>query len=98
MLTVLIPVMAGHAGRAMAVVVPPEAVSPEGETAPTELDSEIEDGSEEENPLAESEDADRHMQARQKRERTAIFIILAVLVLLCAYWWTSGKLHHRMPY
>ncbi len=82
--------------RAVAVVLPPETVSPEQSTSPSEMAPEEVD-SQSENPYEQSGNTDPYEQTRRKRETTAILIILGVVLLISAYWWTSGKLHHRIP-
>jgi len=82
---------------AMAVVLPPETLAPEEETVPSELAPEPEPSPHPDNPFRESAKPDAYELMRQKHEKTTIYVIVGVVFLLCVYWWTSGKLHHKIP-
>lgn len=88
---------AADAELAMAAVLPPESLAPEEEAAPSEVAPAPESTSHLENPFEESAKPYPYEQVKRKRERMTIYIILGVVLLLCAYWWTSGKLHHKFP-
>ncbi len=88
----------GADGRlALAVVLPPETAVPKEETVPSEVAPEPESGSHVANPFEESAKPDAYEAIKQKRQRTILYIILGIVLLLCAYWWTFGKLHHKIP-
>ncbi len=82
---------------AMAAVVPPEGVPSEEKREPSVTVQEPQTPSKPKDPFEESGNRDLQESMRQKRERRTIIIILAVILLLCAYWLTSGRLHHRIP-
>ena len=94
---VLLNATGGSGNRAAAVVLPSETASPEEKLTTLQTAPESEPNSELENPFEQSGESKTYEEVRHKRENRAIFIILAVLLLLCAYWWTSGKLHHKIP-
>jgi hypothetical protein len=80
-----------------AVTAPPESAPTEKEPAPPQIAPARERDAQPENPFRKSANPDAYEQVRQKREKRTIIIILTVVVLLCAYWLTSGRLHHRLP-
>lgn len=89
--------LAGGFRPLSAVTVTPEAppqeeiVPPETSLAPSQQSPEPAD------PFEELSKSPSSESSRRDRETRTIIIILAVLVLLCAYWLTSGRLHHRFP-
>jgi hypothetical protein len=80
-----------------AVTVTPEGAPREQEALPEKTLAPSKETPEPENPFEESSRRSSSEAMRRKRETRTIIIILAVLVLLCAYWLTSGRLHHRFP-
>ncbi len=86
-----------HHSPAVAAVLSPEGKPPEEGKPAAETVTEPESAPLPENPFGKPAQHDPSEAIRKKRERTTILIIVGVVVLLCAYWLTSGKLHHRFP-
>jgi hypothetical protein len=80
-----------------AVTVTPQGAPPEQEALPEKTLAPSKETPKPENPFEELSRRTSSEAMRRKRETRTIIIILAVLVLLCAYWLTSGRLHHRLP-
>lgn len=92
----LLCVLAGDFCPLTAVTVTPE-VTPQEETAPPETTlAPSQETPEPADPFEELSKPSSESTTRARETKT-IIIILAVLVLLCAYWLTSGRLHHRFP-
>jgi len=94
---ILVYAAAANADRTLAVLLPPETSPPKEEVVPPETPPETEPGAEPENPFEESTKPTPYEETKRKREKTTIYIIVGVVLLLCLYWWTSGKLHHKIP-
>jgi len=90
-------VFGAYFSPALAAVVPSEGVPAKEEPPSSVTVSEPEPASAPQNPFDKSAKDDPYEAMRRKREKTTILIIVCVVVLLCAYWLTSGKLHHRFP-
>lgn len=80
-----------------AVTMTPQGAPPEQEALPEKTLAPSKETPEPEDPFEELSRRTSSEAMRRKRETRTIIIILAVLVLLCAYWLTSGRLHHRFP-
>ncbi len=80
----------------LAVAVQPGTPPAEKEPAASELVREPQRSPERKNPFEQPDD-DPYVIMRQRREKRMLIIILGVVALVCAYWLTSGKLHHRIP-
>jgi hypothetical protein len=94
---VLLCVLATDISSAAAAVVPPETAPSEEEVVPSEIPPEAEFREPLKDPFQESRNPDPYETIRRKREKRTLYIILGVVVLLCAYWLSSGRLHHRLP-
>ena len=94
---ILVYTIAADLDPGMAVVLPPETLPPKEEVVPPEAAPEPESSVELRNPFEEPTKPTPYEQLKRKREKTTIYIIVGVVLLLCLYWWTSGKLHHRIP-
>lgn len=93
----LLCALAGDFCPLTAVTVTPE-VPPQEEIAPREMTLEpAQETPEPADPFEELSKSPSSESTRRARETRTILIILAVLVLLSAYWLTSGRLHHRFP-
>ena len=57
-----------------------------------------ETGGESDNPAPGNESQDKKLtEDYEKRNKIIVLAIFGVLFIICMYWWTYGKLHHKLP-
>ena len=55
----------------------------------------LEDNTSKNKDSKQLEEVDRKYQ---QKINYIIIIVFAVLFIICMYWWTYGKLHHKLPH
>jgi hypothetical protein len=94
---VLFAMLGGDGWSANTKVMPPESAPLQEDAVRSGTAGDVERNSGPENPPEKSDQTDPYEQLRREREKKIVYIIVGVVLLLGLYWWTSGKLHHRLP-